>query len=83
MIYRHMKQAKLTRQIVSFVFLCLAVAEILIFIPSASHFQYRWFETQWQHFLVQFDKQSESDITTLQASYQSQASQSAITFHTP
>ena len=83
MIYRHMKQAKLTRQIVSFVFLCLAVAEILIFIPSASHFQYRWFETQWQHFLVQFDKQSESDITTLQASYQAQARQSAITFHTP
>ena len=55
-MYEQFKQAKLTRQIVSFVFLCLAVAEILIFTPSASQFQYRWFETQWQHFLMQFDK---------------------------
>ena len=39
--------AKLTRQIMSFVALCLIMAEIVIFIPSASHFQYRWFETQW------------------------------------
>lgn len=41
---------QLTRQILSFVALCLILAEIVIFIPSASHFQYRWFESQWQHF---------------------------------
>lgn len=82
-MYEQFKQAKLTRQIVSFVFLCLAVAEILIFIPSASQFQYRWFETQWQHFLMQFDQQSESDLIALNETYQAQANQSAISFHTP
>ena len=75
--------AKLTRQIMSFVALCLIMAEIVIFIPSASHFQYRWFETQWQHFLVQFDQNSESDLTTLDLSYNEGAARSAIRFHPP
>lgn len=43
---------KLTKKILTFVAFCLILAEIVIFVPSASHFQYRWFETQWQHFLV-------------------------------
>ena len=75
--------ARLTRQIMSFVALCLILAEIVIFIPSASHFQYRWFETQWQHFLVQFDRTSESDLTGLESSYNSGAARSAISFHPP
>lgn len=74
---------KLTRQIVSFVALCLIAAEILIFVPSAAHFQYRWFETQWQHFLVQFDKNSESDLASLQSRYLDKADRSAIGFHAP
>lgn len=78
-----MSGTKLTRQILTFVALCLILAEIVIFVPSASHFQYRWFETQWQHFLVQFDKDSESDINALASSYRSTAGQSAIHFHPP
>ena len=68
-----MTGTKLTRQILSFVAFCLILAEIVIFVPSASHFQYRWFETQWQHFLVQFDKDSESDISALASSYRATA----------
>ena len=78
-----MSGTKLTRQILTFVALCLILAEIVIFVPSASHFQYRWFETQWQHFLVQFDKDSESDINALASSYRATAGQSAIHFHPP
>ncbi len=51
--------------------------------PSAAHFQYRWFETQWQHFLVQFDKNSESDLASLQSRYLDKADRSAIGFHAP
>ena len=78
-----MSGTKLTRQIIGFVAFCLIIAEIVIFVPSASHFQYRWFETQWQHFLVQFDKNSESDIETLASSYRLTADQSAVRFHPP
>ena len=74
---------KLTRQILSFVALCLILAEIVIFVPSASHFQYRWFETQWQHFVVQFDRDAESDLASLATSYRSHASASALRFHPP
>ena len=63
----------------------------MIFIPSASHFQYRWFESQWQHFLVQFDKQvdrksnqkSESSLQALTSSYEARAALSAIRFFPP
>ena len=55
----------ITRQIMSFVIACLVMAELLIFIPSSSHFQYRWFQTQWQHFLVQFDQQDTKNLTKL------------------
>lgn len=74
---------KLTRQILTFVALCLLIAEIVIFVPSASHFQYRWFEQQWQHSLVQFDLETETDLASLSASYERYASQSSMQFHTP
>ena len=78
-----MSSTKLTKKILTFVAFCLILAEIVIFVPSASHFQYRWFETQWQHFLVQFDKGNESDISALANSYRSTADQSAVRFHPP
>ena len=31
------------------------LAELLIFVPSATRFQYDWFERQWNHFVMQFD----------------------------
>jgi len=73
----------ITRQIMSFVIACLVIAELLIFIPSASHFQYRWFQTQWQHFLVQFDQQETKSLSKLLNAYDNRASQSAVQFHTP
>ena len=90
---------KLTGQIIAFVTSCLILAEILIFIPSASYFQYRWFETQWQHFVVQFaqDDKSQSHkagadvvnqrddayLSRLQKTYLAEAERSAIRFHPP
>ena len=73
----------ITRQIMSFVIACLVMAELLIYIPSASHFQYRWFQTQWQHFLVQFDQQDTKNLTKLQKAYDNRANQSSVQFHTP
>lgn len=78
-----MTGAKLTRQIIGLVTFCLILAEIVIFVPSASQFQYRWFENQWQHFLVQFDKERESDLAALATSYEARESNSAIRFHPP
>ena len=49
-----MLAGSLTRQIIGLVAICLFIAEILIFVPSAARFQHQWMERQWQHFLAQF-----------------------------
>ena len=62
MPFAMIRQAPIARQILFFVSLCLVIAELLIFIPSATQFQHRWFATQWQHFLMQFEPSATGDL---------------------
>ena len=78
-----LKQTTLARQILFFVGLCLIVAELLIFIPSATQFQHRWFETQWQHFLQQFEPQTGASLPALDLSYDRMRALSTTHFHAP
>ena len=83
MSFTALRQSAITRQILFFVGLCLVIAEILIFIPSATQFQHRWFATQWQHFLMQFEPDEEANLPALNVSYERMAALSNTQFHAP
>ncbi|MGC6517395.1 MAG: sensor histidine kinase [Candidatus Puniceispirillaceae bacterium] len=55
----------------------------MIFLPSAAQFQYRWFETQWQHFVIQFEKSGETDFSALSIAYENSSNRSMTPFHRP
>ena len=81
-----MLAGSLTRQIIGLVAICLFIAEILIFVPSAARFQHQWMERQWQHFLAQFtlgEATKHSTMADLEAAYTDIETVSAVSFYMP
>ena len=73
----------LTRQILLLVAACLAIAELCVFIPSATQFQYRWLDEQWQHFLLQYEASKQQSANQLNQSYELVADLSSARFYPP
>ena len=53
--------------------LCLFIAELLIFVPSAARFQQEWLDRQWHHFLSQFAQDDTKSLAALDSRYSAMA----------
>ena len=78
-----MRGQYLTKQILILVALCLFIAELLIFVPSAARFQTEWLDRQWHHFLSQFSQEDAISLNTLDTRYGSIANLTQKRFYIP
>lgn len=78
-----MRGQYLTKQILILVALCLFIAELLIFVPSAARFQTEWLDRQWHHFLSQFSQEDAMSLNTLDTRYGSIANLTQKRFYIP
>ena len=78
-----MRGQYLTKQILILVALCLFIAELLIFVPSAARFQQEWLDRQWHHFLSQFAQDETTTLAMLDTRYNAMANLTERRFYMP
>ena len=78
-----MRGQYLTKQILILVAICLFIAELLIFVPSATRFQQEWLDRQWHHFLSQFAQDEATSLAMLDSRYSAMATMTERRFYIP